>query len=141
MNTTYDNINWHLNNDGAVIPEKNAAVHIAMYLVWLIHRGMIRADVLADWGGVDIQRGKETPADICMSLTGGKLLEQFLNDDAVKFTDENYDPTYYQLISNMTVGLEHEDSGLGLGPYDLKDTWKNYDMIAAKLDELFGAQL
>ncbi len=130
----YDDISWHLSENDQVVPESNGAAHIAFYVSWLLEKDFINKTTLNEWHGELGDKDTKTPVQLLMRLSGGKLLEQFMTDEAARFSKDMYNPTYLELISRDDLGLQRKD---GPSAYTLEDTWDNSRLVAKQLDDLY----
>lgn len=147
----YDDASWHYDGDYPNgLPNENASTHIGMFLAWCINNSLISDELQED--------SEEEVNDVkSRKMTGGEFLrticdEKFIHDDlselgqdfandyydgekskfAKKFND--YGNDFCNVFNEYAKKNNFEYESL----YHVEDTWKNYDLMAKRLDERFA---
>ena len=86
----YDNVSWHEEPAAAAgQPIEGAFAHIALYLEWLLRRGLTSPDTIPARFVAAVERNEVGPAEF-MALTRGSLSPEDLSDEGRTFTDAYY---------------------------------------------------
>jgi hypothetical protein len=139
----YDDASWHYGGDYPKdLPLENGATHIGMFLAWCILHDLI-SDELAEISPDELSAVKErkmTGNAFLMQECDGKFWDIDLSDKVSQFADD-----YYGGESDFakTHGNYFDDYGKAFGDgvpslYHVEDTWENYDIIAARIDEQYS---
>jgi len=101
-----------------------AAVPLGMYVGWCANLQLLSASLERAAGGLVMRvRYREiTGAELLVGGCGGVLSDEHLNDEGRSFTAA-YLPRY----------LDAFRATFGGDPYDVKDAWAHYDLIAPVL--------
>lgn len=86
----YDDVDWHV--EGAISagqPEENAAIHIGLYLGWLIQHDLYNPDFFAPEWIEAVKRGEMTGSE-ALDAVDQKLVSDVMTGDGAAFTDWYY---------------------------------------------------
>ncbi|MDQ6713438.1 MAG: hypothetical protein M3Z28_09675 [Candidatus Dormibacteraeota bacterium] len=130
----YDDAGWHAGGDfPAELPYSQGGVHIAMFLAWILRRGLYNAEIFE-------------PADVEMaqrqSVSVLGLLDQFdekLVADELSKEGNAFAGYYYGFPDDLVVTpyLSDYDQTLGAGLpslYHVAPTWENYAKLEPVMD-------
>lgn len=131
-----DRADWHYGgNYPAGLPPENAGTHIGIYLAWIINRelGSKRLVKLGAETYQKLLRREATGRDLLLAELDEKFSAQLLNAEGGAFTRDYYETNDYVNDYDLVLGGELESL------YHVRDTWENYDRMAARLDERLAA--
>jgi len=132
----YDKAKWHYEHESypADLPEEQGAIYCGFALAWFCVNDMLSEDMLDDWEEeIEQLKSREVAPVRFEWIAGGSLVSDMLDDAgnrfaAYLFESEEFD--YYELFEEVLA--------LTLpSPYLVADTWRNYELLAAKLDEVY----
>ena len=131
-----DRADWHYGgNYPPGLPPENAGTHIGMYLAWIIHRNLASNELVVLGGDTYnwILNRETTGRDLLFNKLDEKFFDELLNPEGRAFTRDYYETNGYANDYDRVLG------GALDSLYEVKDTWENFDKIAAVLDERLAA--
>ena len=128
-NNIYDNAEWHFESvDGARQPLRQAFIHIAQYIQWLIYRRMVDQHALPS-ELIEAVLDRTISALDLMNVVDGRLDSSIMTSTGKAFTDY-----YYQNFLEEYASLFPEGP-----PFAVGDDIESYTRVAAMLDRKFAA--
>lgn len=132
--TTIDRPEWHSNAETYPenIPAENAAVHIGMYLGWIISNRLEGATHKED-SPTDlhaVRKRQMTGRDFLSEKCDDFFMMEDLGPEAQSFTEFYYKESYFK---DLTSAWAEE----GKSPYEIEDTWENYERVADILSKAY----
>jgi hypothetical protein len=127
-----DRADWHYGGQFPPhLPQENGGTHIGMYIAWILNSGLASKQLLgfiADRKAAFDNRAV-TGRDLLFEKLDEKFFPSLLTKEGKAFTNSYYESdTYIQDYAELlAAGFET--------PYEVADTWENYDRLAPRLDE------
>lgn len=130
----YDDASWHYDGDfPADLAPECGATHIGMFLGWVIMRGHVGDLHIGDDDSAadvrKVQAREMSPRAFLIQWCDEKLTDEDLTDEANAFATEYYEKQYFQ---DYALAFPESDE-----IYRVEDSWTNFELIAAVLDERF----
>jgi hypothetical protein len=127
-----DDSSWHVHDSGETI-----AVHIALVFCWLVEDGFIEPDVLKSWNlSKTINRGRK-PSEYLQHYSDGKLFTVYIQNKYRDKISDIYQDKYLTDVSDVQImGLDRQGTNF---PYNIKDTWRNVDIVRAYFESQLAA--
>ena len=127
---------WHSGGEfPAELPERQAAVHMGMFLAWCILHDLHDAEFFVDVGLDLLVEAVKT-----RQMTGAELLEPLagaLASDELSAEGNDFARAYYE--AHYTRDFQAALATALPSRYHVPDTWENYARIEAVLDRRFDA--
>jgi len=134
----HDRIDWHSGADNFPpgLPEEAGGTHIGMYLAWAITRGL-EGQFHREESPValeEVRQRRMTGREFLVRQCDTKFWEEDLSDLGNEFTR-----AYYGAETHPAYFEDYEECLSANLPslYHVADTWENFDIIAARIDERF----
>jgi len=131
----YDRAEWHFKGDYPDdLPPQHGGTHIGIFFAWLVSQGLeseqlalVYSDELAA-----IRARHLSGREFLAKRRDGQLAEGDLNTVGNAFARSYYDSEVY--FKDYAEVLVRELPSL----YHVDDTWENYDVMAARIDQRFA---
>lgn len=126
----YDKAKWHYEGDYPEgLPTEQAFVHTGMFIGWIIDHDMIEEDFLPE--AEQFKRRAITGAG-AYEIWDGVLADDMLTEEGNQFARDYYGEAFAEDYTKVLVGKLPSF-------YHVKDTWKNYQALKARIDERYRA--
>ena len=131
-----DRADWHYGGQfPAGLPPENGGTHIGMYLAWVINTGLGSEELRGYVGdrAAALARREITGRDLLFAELDEKFFDSLLTEEGKAFTKAYYESDEYiqDYAELLAADLE--------SPYEVADSWENYDRLAPRLDERLRA--
>jgi hypothetical protein len=137
MTEKYDDAGWHAGGDfPADLPYSQGGVHIAMFLAWVIRRGLYNPEAF-ETGEVEMARQQTISVLGLLDQFDEKLVAEELSGEGNAFASY-----YYGLPREgvVTLYLNDYERTLGAGLpslYHVAPTWENYAKLEPIIDQRY----
>ena len=132
-------MDWHNGGDFPEnLPTENGGTHIGIYLAWIINNNLVGEMHLNEAADSieSVKTRRITGRDFLISVCDGKIWEDDLNEEGLRFTRHYYgDEDMKDYIIDYLNVLARELESV----YHVEDTWENYDKIRWVIDERYQA--
>lgn len=132
----YDKADWHYGGDFPEgLPNENGGTHIGMFLAWAICKGL-EGDLLRTEAADEIdavRRRRMTGRQFLFDVCDEKFWEDDLGAEGNAFAKVYYEADTYIKDYEATLAANLPSA------YHVNDTWENFDLIAARIDERYAA--
>jgi hypothetical protein len=137
-----DRADWHYAGKYPKdLPIENGGTHIGMFLAWAIRNGL-EGDELREVAPKELDRvrkRKMTGRQFLFKVCDGKFGEDDLGPEGLAFAHHYFSKPsgkYGKYLDDYCIALVPDEMP---SVYHVADTWANYDVIAAVIDERFAA--
>lgn len=130
-----DDVSWHMDAAGEPddTAEVRAAVHIGVFVSWVVHRGSWKGIPGPEPEPVELVRTRQmTGTRFLLDHCDGKLLTEMLTPEAARFAERYYPRKFSQAYAAAIHDLE-------LVEYQVPDTWQLFDAVAPEIEAAFAA--
>jgi len=133
----YDDASWHAGGDfPADVPYSQGGVHIAIFLAWVIHRGLYNPE-LFETADVEMVQQRSVSILGLLDRYDEKLVAEELSVEGNAFASY-----YYGLPQQGVVPPYLKDYGRTLGAglpslYHVAPTWENYAKLEPVMDQRY----
>lgn len=126
----YDKASYHEEILPPELPERQASLHIGVFLGWLIERGLVGDEIKQQFSDEieSFRSGRLSAPDLFAKL-GGVLADDMLTDDGNRFAAAYYD----RYLRDYQRTLAPDRSS----PYYVDDSRENYERMRAQIDAAF----
>ena len=131
----YDQAGWHYGGKFPKgVPEENGGTHIGMFLAWAIMSGLENQSLGKELSTqiAAVRERKMTGRQFLFEVCDEKLADEELNEEGNAFAAAYYKNHYFQ-------DYERTLRKWPKSPYEVEDTWDNFDKIAAVISRRFAA--
>lgn len=131
----YDDASWHYGGRFPKgLPKKNGGTHIGMFLTWIIERGLVSAEHVANSARelARVRARRMTGTAFLFAMCDEKLTDQDLSAEGNRFTRKYFDDAYIDDYLR-TFGVKDDGS-----VYTVEDTWPNYDRLRPAIDRAYA---
>jgi hypothetical protein len=132
----YDKAKYHIEGDFPDgLNKSQAHVPTGFFVAWLAMKPLVSEEILFDFKNeVDSLKTKTVSPSSLYRAVGGVLSEDMLTAEGNAFTQQYFDFDHGQYLDDYDELLsEHLPSF-----FHVADTWKNYDVLAKRIDERFA---
>jgi hypothetical protein len=131
----YDKAKYHIEGDFPEGLDKSQAyVPTGFFVAWLAMNNLLSDEILSDFKNeVDSLKNRKASPSSLYRAVGGVLSEDMLTAEGNAFTQQYFDFDHGQYLDDYDELLsEHLPSF-----FHVTDTWKNYNILAKRIDERF----
>ncbi len=131
----YDRADWHYQGDYPEdLPPQNGGTHIGFFFTWLLNNKLLSEQLMrACSEEFDAIRGRQLGGrEFIAQQRDGQLADSDLSKTGNAFALYYYDSDLY--FNDYVATLVGSRASL----YHVDDTWENYDLMAAVIDERFA---